>query len=145
MSDTLGIGIVGCGNISTTYFTLAPLFRGLEVRACADVQPAAAEARAKEFRVKAQGVEDLLDNPDVDVVINLTIPEAHFAISKAALEAGKHVYSEKPLVLSVENGLELKALAEKAGPARRLRAGHLPRRRAPAGAAADRRGRHRRL
>ena len=54
MGDTLGIGIVGCGNISKTYFTLAPLFRGLELRACADLLPAAAAARAKEFKVEAQ-------------------------------------------------------------------------------------------
>ncbi|HPG23525.1 MAG TPA: Gfo/Idh/MocA family oxidoreductase, partial [Amaricoccus sp.] len=101
MGDTLGIGIVGCGNISKTYFTLAPLFRGLELRACADLLPAAAAARAKEFKVEAQSFEALLGNEDIDLVINLTVPEAHFAISRQALEAGKHVYSEKPLVLSV--------------------------------------------
>ena len=54
MTRTLGVGIIGCGNISAAYFRLAPLFRGLEVRACADVDMAAAEARAKEFGVKAQ-------------------------------------------------------------------------------------------
>ena len=67
--------------------------------------PAAAEARGKEFGVKAQSVEALLANPDIDVIINLTIPAAHFAVSKAGLEAGKHVYSEKPLVLSIAEGL----------------------------------------
>ena len=95
--DTLGIGIIGCGNISTTYLGLAPLFRGLEVRAVADMNMAAAQARAAEFGVQAQSVEDLLANPALDVVINLTIPDAHFGISKAILQAGKHVYSEKPL------------------------------------------------
>ena len=115
MGDTLGIGIVGCGNISKTYFTLAPLFRGLELRACADLLPAAAAARAKEFKVEAQSFEALRGNEDIDLVINLTVPEAHFAISRQALEAGKHVYSEKPLVLSVAQGLELRALAAKVG------------------------------
>ncbi len=112
MADQLGVGIIGCGNISTAYFKLAPLFRGLEVRACADVVPAAAEARAREFAAEAQTVDALLANPSVDVVINLTIPEAHYAVSSAALEAGKHVYSEKPFVLTVEDGLHLKALAD---------------------------------
>jgi predicted dehydrogenase len=115
MSDTLGIGIIGCGNISTTYFRLAPLFRGLEVRACADISPAAAEAKAKEFGVRATTLDDLLASPDVDVVINLTVPDAHFPVSLAALEAGKHVYSEKPLALSLEHGLALRAASERTG------------------------------
>ena len=115
MAGVLGVGIVGCGNISAAYFRLAPLFRGLEARACADISPAAAEARAAEFGVRAESVDALLADPDVDVVINLTIPAAHFGVTKAALEAGKHVYSEKPFVLTVEEGLALKALADAKG------------------------------
>ncbi|WP_194308533.1 Gfo/Idh/MocA family protein [Paragemmobacter straminiformis] len=113
--EKLGIGIIGCGNISTTYLRLAPLFKGLEVRAVADVNKATAEARAAEFGTRAQPVDDLLGNGDVDVVINLTIPDAHFAVSKAALEAGKHVYSEKPLTLSLADGLALRDLAKAKG------------------------------
>ncbi len=112
---TMGLGIIGCGNISTSYLRLAPLFKGLEVRAVADVNMAAAQARAAEFNVKAQSVEDLLANPDVDVVINLTIPDAHYAVTKRILEAGKHAYSEKPLVLSLEQGETLRALAASKG------------------------------
>lgn len=115
MTRALGIGIIGCGNISATYFKLAPLFRGLEVRACADVNPAAAKARAREFGVKPQTADALLDNPDIDMVINLTVPDAHFAVTKAGLEAGKHVYSEKPLALTIEQGLELRAIAGRVG------------------------------
>jgi predicted dehydrogenase len=115
MTNPLGVGILGCGDISKTYFRLAPLFRGLEVRACADLRPEAAEARASAYGVRAESVDALLADPEVDVVINLTIPDAHFAVSKAALEAGKHVYSEKPFVLSVEDGLALKALADGKG------------------------------
>lgn len=113
--DTLGIGIIGCGNISTTYLTLAPLFRGLQVRAVADMSMAAAQARAAEYGVQAQSVEDLLANPALDLVINLTIPDAHFAVSQAILQAGKHVYSEKPLTLRLEDGLALRDLAAKRG------------------------------
>jgi predicted dehydrogenase len=115
MARELGVGIIGCGNISTTYFSLAPLFRGLKVVACADLNPAAAEARAAEYGVKAQTIDDLLANPEVDIVVNLTIPDAHYPVSKRILEAGKHVYSEKPLVLSLEQGEDLRAIAKAKG------------------------------
>lgn len=78
MAKELGVGILGCGNISTTYFKLAPLFKGIRVVACADIDPAAAEGRGAEFDVTAQSIEALLANPEVDIVVNLTIPEAHF-------------------------------------------------------------------
>ncbi|MCJ9694348.1 Gfo/Idh/MocA family oxidoreductase [Rhizobium sp. PRIMUS64] len=112
MTRELGVGIIGCGNISTTYFSLAPLFKGLKVLACADINAQAAEARAKEYGVKAQTIDALLVNDEIDVVVNLTIPDAHFRVSKAILEAGKHVYSEKPLVLSLEEGEELRRIAK---------------------------------
>ncbi|MBI1173148.1 gfo/Idh/MocA family oxidoreductase [bacterium] len=111
----LGIGIIGCGNISTSYLRLAPLFKGLEVRAVADINMAAATARAAEFNTKAQSVDDLLANKDIDIVINLTIPEAHYPITKRILEAGKHAYSEKPLVLTLEQGTTLRDLAASKG------------------------------
>lgn len=122
MARRLGVGIVGCGNISTTYFSLAPLFRGIEIVACADINPQAAEARAKEYGVRASTVDDLLAAADVDIVVNLTIPAVHYAVSKAALKAGKHVYSEKPFVLDVDDGLDLKKRADKKG----LRVGSAP-------------------
>ena len=112
MTETLGVGIIGCGNISTTYLSLAPLFRGIDIRAVADMNMAAATARAEEHGVVAQSVEDLLGNPEIDIVINLTVPDAHVPVSKSILEAGKHVFSEKPLSLSVEDGLALRDLAE---------------------------------
>jgi predicted dehydrogenase len=115
MERELGVGIIGCGNISTAYFTLAPLFKGIKVVACSDINMNAAELRAEEFGVKAQTVEELLANPDVDVVVNLTIPDAHYPVSKQILEAGKHVYSEKPLVLSLEQGEDLRRLAKEKG------------------------------
>lgn len=113
--DNLGIGIIGCGNISSAYLRLAPLFRGLQVRGVADVNMAAAQDRGAEFGVAAQSVDDLLANPAVDIVINLTVPDAHFAVTRAILQAGKHAYSEKPLVLSLADGLELRNLAQARG------------------------------
>ncbi|MFD1744669.1 Gfo/Idh/MocA family protein [Rhizobium helianthi] len=112
MAKELGVGIIGCGNISTTYLSLAPLFKGLKMLAVADINRNAAELRAEEYGVTAQSVEELLANDELDVIVNLTIPATHFAVSKAILEAGKHVYSEKPLVLSLEEGEELRALAK---------------------------------
>lgn len=112
MAKELGVGIVGCGNISTTYLSLAPLFRGIKMLACADVNPNAAQLRAEEYGVTAQSIDDLLSNDELDVIVNLTVPAAHFAVSKAILEAGKHVYSEKPLVLSLEEGEALRSLAK---------------------------------
>ena len=118
----LGIGVIGCGNISKAYFSLAPLFRGIEMRACADINMDAAKARAKEFKLRAETVEDLLKADDIDIIVNLTIPAVHYEVSKRVLDAGKHVYSEKPFVLSLEEGQDLKARAEKKG----LRIGSAP-------------------
>ncbi len=115
MTKELGVGIIGCGNISTTYFSLSPLFKGLKVLACADINAQAAKQRAEEYGVVAQTIEELLANDEIDVVVNLTIPDAHYPVSKAALEAGKHVYSEKPLVLSLEQGEELRRIAKEKG------------------------------
>ena len=115
MAAPLGVGIIGCGNISTTYLKLAPLFQGLEIRAVADLDPTAAEARAEEFGVRPLGVDALLAAPDIDIALNLTIPDAHVPVTRAILEAGKHAYSEKPLALSIDEGLALRDLAETRG------------------------------
>ncbi|MEX0365212.1 MAG: Gfo/Idh/MocA family protein [Ruegeria sp.] len=120
--NKLGIGVMGCGNISAAYMRLAPLFKGIEIRACADVNAKAAQTRAREFGLRAHGVEDLLAADDVDIVVNLTVPSAHFEVSKQALKAGKHVYSEKPFVLSLQEGLDLTAIAKEQG----LRIGSAP-------------------
>lgn len=122
MSEKLGVGIIGCGNISAAYLRLAPLFKALEVRKVADVNMSAAEARAAEFGVGAVSVEDLLGADDIDVVVNLTIPEAHYPVTRAILEAGKHAYTEKPMVLTLDEGEDLRALSN----ARGLRVGSAP-------------------
>ena len=93
----LRIGVIGCGNISATYLRNAALFPQLELRACADMALDAAKARAAEFGIKAMTVDALLAADDVDLVLNLTVPNAHFDVSMSALRAGKHVFTEKPL------------------------------------------------
>ena len=111
MSNILNVGLIGCGNISAAYFSLSKLFNGFTITKCADLNADAAAARASEFGLEAVNIDALLADPDIDVIINLTIPDAHYPVSKQILEAGKHVYSEKPLVLSVEEGETLRALA----------------------------------
>lgn len=116
------VGVIGCGNISTAYFSLAPLFKGLKITACADMNMASAQAQADKFGLKAMSVDDLLADKDIDAVVNLTIPAAHYPITRRILEAGKHAYSEKPLVLTIEEGLELRRIADAKG----LKAGCAP-------------------
>ncbi|MDP3523852.1 MAG: Gfo/Idh/MocA family oxidoreductase [Hoeflea sp.] len=122
MTKILGVGLIGCGNISAAYLKLAPLFKGLEMRACADINPEAAKARADEFGVRAETVEALLAAPDIDIIVNLTVPAVHYEVSARVLDAGKHVYSEKPFVLSVAEGRDLADRAAKKG----LRVGSAP-------------------
>src|SRR5690348_1954111 len=92
-----GVGVIGCGFISDIYLTVCSTFDALEVRGCADVVRARAEAQAAKHGIRAYNVDELLADPDVEIVVNLTIPQAHAAVSAQALAAGKSVYSEKPL------------------------------------------------
>ncbi|MBT6190976.1 MAG: Gfo/Idh/MocA family oxidoreductase [Tateyamaria sp.] len=117
-----GVGIIGCGNISSAYLKLAPLFNSIEMRAVADLNMEAATARATEFSVRAETVDDLLAADDIDIIVNLTIPGAHFEVTKRILEAGKHAYSEKPFVLTLEEGEALRTIAAQKG----LRVGSSP-------------------
>ncbi|HLW91613.1 MAG TPA: Gfo/Idh/MocA family oxidoreductase [Roseiarcus sp.] len=112
---TFNLGIIGCGVISAVYFRNAPLFRGLKIVACADVAPEAAKARAKAFGVPALSVEKLLASDDIDIVINLTPPNAHYEVSMAALKSGKHVFTEKPLAARAALGRKLVDAAKKKG------------------------------
>ena len=118
----VGIGIIGCGNISPAYFKAAQKFEILRVVSCADLNAEAAQARAEEFSCQAQTVDELLANPDVELVINLTIPAVHASISMQALEAGKHVHCEKPLAVELADGERVVAYAAEKG----LRVGCAP-------------------
>ena len=87
--DRVGIGIVGCGNISEAYLKAASHFPILDIRGVADLQREAAEARASQFGLQARSVEELLDDPSVEIIVNLTIPAAHVDVGLQALEAGQ--------------------------------------------------------
>jgi len=111
----VGIGVIGCGNISSAYLTAARKFPILNLVALADVNPEAAEARAAEFGVPARAVEALLADPAVEIVLNLTIPKAHVEVGLRAIAAGKHVHSEKPLGVAVAEARRLIEAAQAKG------------------------------
>jgi len=96
----MNIGIIGCGNISSTYLRLAPLFKGLNVVACADINTDAAESQAKEYGCNALSIDAMLADTDIDLIINLTIPAAHVDVSTRILQAGKHVPDKSSIVVS---------------------------------------------
>jgi predicted dehydrogenase len=102
------VGLIGCGFISEIYLKNAARFADFEVVACADVMPDRAQARADQFDIpRVLTVAGLLDAPDIDVVLNLTTPNAHAAVALPALERGKGVYNEKPLAISLADGAML--------------------------------------
>jgi predicted dehydrogenase len=111
----LNIGIVGSGFISRAYLRAAQDFPNVRIIACSDVNFAAAEEKAHEFRIQAQSVEELLANSEVDLILNLTIPQSHGSVSLRAIEAGKHVYSEKPLALSIKDATHLLSATQAKG------------------------------
>jgi predicted dehydrogenase len=119
---SLRVGLIGCGNISDIYLTNAPLFRDIRFTACADIDPQASARQGGRYAVAARSVKALLASEDVDIVLNLTIPEAHAEISLAAIDAGKHIYSEKPLATNVRDGETIIAAAK----AKSLRVGAAP-------------------
>lgn len=117
------VGVIGCGNISPQYFKGCRLYDTVEIVACADLDTAAAKARAQEFEIpRALEVDALLADPEIDIVLNLTTPQFHAPLNRRILEAGKHAYCEKPFAT---NRAEGRAVLELAG-ARGLRVGCAP-------------------
>ncbi|MGH1480710.1 MAG: Gfo/Idh/MocA family protein [Geminicoccales bacterium] len=116
------IGIIGCGNISDAYLKGAARSDLIEVKAVADLNADAASEKAKAYNVEAPSIDALLADPDIEIVINITVPLAHAGVSQAIISAGKHVYSEKPLAATLDDGKAMMAAANAAG----LRVGCAP-------------------
>ncbi len=117
------IGVIGCGNISGAYFKAGLTFQNIEIAAAADLDLARAKAKAEEFKIpKAYTVKEMLADPEIEIIVNLTIPKAHAEVALAALSAGKHVYGEKPLAVTRKEGEKILALAK----AKKLRVGSAP-------------------
>lgn len=113
--DKIKVGIIGTGNISGIYFQNGSKFDSMEVVACADLDVERAKAKAVEHGIRGCSVDELLADPAIQMVINLTIPQAHASVCLQALEAGKHVYVEKPLAVTREEGLQVLELARRKG------------------------------
>ena len=108
----IGVGIIGCGTIADVYLTnLTQHFEHVEVVAVADLFEEKARQAAEKYGIgKSGSVDGLLADPAVEIVLNLTIPAAHYSVNKQILEAGKHAYCEKPLALKYEEAEELASL-----------------------------------
>lgn len=114
--DKVKVGIIGCGNISKAYLNNCTKYNNLEVVACADLDLTRAQERATEYGVPiACSPEELLANKEIEIVINLTIPKAHAEVCLLALNAGKHVYTEKPFTVTREEGLSILEKAKEKG------------------------------
>jgi len=109
------LGIIGCGNISPQYFKGCRIFDIVDIVACADLDMSRAQAKAAEYGVRACTDEELLVNQDIDIVVNLTQPKAHCQVNLTAINAGKHVYCEKPLAINREDGRATVAAARAQG------------------------------
>lgn len=116
------VGVVGCGAISGAYLAVAQRLSAFKIVACADLLMERAKERAATYGLRACTVEELLADPSIDLVLNLTTPKAHAEIARRALEAGKSVYNEKPLALERAEAQGLLTLAG----ARGLRVGCAP-------------------
>ena len=112
----MNIGIVGCGVISAAYLDhLRDQFPWVHVAACTDKFPEKARERADAYGIRSISYDEMMESPEIDLILNLTTPQQHVSVSCDALMHGKHVYSEKPLALSVEDGKRILALAREKG------------------------------
>lgn len=112
----VGVGVIGAGVISKQYLDNLTTFPDLKIHVIADLFEEAAEARAKEYGIAEWGAPELaLNHPDVEIIVNLTIPAAHVEVATAAVNAGKHVWTEKPISLDRESGRALLKAADAAG------------------------------
>ncbi len=116
------VGILGCGNIAPAYVTGCRPYSIVDVVACADLNEERAKQFAHEYGLQAQTIDELLADSDIDIIINLTIPSVHAEVSLNILNAGKHVYSEKPLAINRDDGQKILGNAVEQG----LRVGCAP-------------------
>lgn len=116
MKDPVKVGVIGCGHVSSEYFQSFGAHEEIELAACADLDQALARSQAETFGIpKVYTPDQLLADPDIEIVVNLTPPKAHAAVSIAALRAGKHVFSEKPLAVTLDEADQILAAADEMG------------------------------
>tara|TARA_Y100001970_G_scaffold5889_2_gene6552 strand:- start:4256 stop:5416 length:1161 start_codon:yes stop_codon:yes gene_type:complete len=113
MNKVFKVGLIGCGHISETYFRAHKYFNNFKIIKCADLKEKAAIKCSKNYGIKSLSVSNLLKDKEIEIILNLTPPKSHYQIAKKALLNGKHVYSEKPLAINLEDGKELLKIAKK--------------------------------
>ena len=101
----VNVGIVGCGNISSIYLEVGAKFDVLNIIALADLIPERAQSQAAKYHIpRVCSTKEMLESQDIEMILNITTPDAHFEVGQAALEAGKSVYNEKPLAITRQDG-----------------------------------------
>ena len=113
MNKVFKVGLIGCGHIAETYFRAHKYFNNFKIIKCADINNYASKKCAKTYGIKALSVNDLLKDNEVEIILNLTIPKAHYIVAKKSLLNNKHIYSEKPMAINTKDGLELLKLAKR--------------------------------
>ncbi|WP_049901147.1 Gfo/Idh/MocA family protein [Halococcus agarilyticus] len=113
--ESVNVGLLGCGTISDEYLTSGDTFDAFDVSACADIDIDRARTKADEYDVTAHDVQGLLADPDVELVVNLTPPRIHAETCQRILDAGKHVYVEKPMATMAEEVEDVLRTAEAEG------------------------------
>ena len=108
----MNVGVIGCGNIAETYFRAQDYFNNINFIACSDINLEAAKKASIEHNVEALTIDEMLNSKNIDLILNLTIPQAHYEVSKKCLLSGKNVYSEKPMSVKFDQAKELVNLAK---------------------------------
>ena len=122
MVKVFKVGLIGCGHIAETYFRAHKYFNNFRIIKCADINHLAAKKCASTYKIKALSVENLLKDKEIEIILNLTVPKAHFEVSKKALLNNKHVYTEKPMAINLKDGKELLKISKR----KRLYIGNAP-------------------
>ena len=122
MVKVFKVGLIGCGHIAETYFRAHKYFNIFRIIKCADINHLAAKKCASTYKIKALSVKNLLKDKEIEIILNLTVPKAHFEVSKKALLNNKHVYTEKPMAINLKDGKELLRISKR----KRLYIGNAP-------------------
>ena len=113
MNKVFKVGLIGCGHIAETYFRAHKYFNNFKIIKCADILDSASKKCASKYGIESLSVKKLLNDKEIEIILNLTIPKAHYEVAKKALLHNKHVYSEKPMAINLNQGKELVKLAKK--------------------------------
>ena len=113
--DHMNVGVIGCGMISDWYFKAASRFKQMRIIACGDLKAELAKKQGETYSIPVKSCDEIYADPEIELILNLTPQKAHYAVSRRALENGKHVYSEKPMSVTLADARELMALAASKG------------------------------